>query len=114
VSWGKAVRMKYAGFDLPSSVGPGALGAIRVGFLQPEEKGKYNVLGGNSYVAAIEFGNKIKASGILAYGNSTQTSSPHFGDQLDLFSRGEFRPIWFYPEDIHKNTKEVEDLIYKP
>ena len=114
VPWGEAVRIKYNGYDLPASTGPGFLGAFRVAFLQPEENGRYTVQGGNSYVAAIEFGDRIKANGILAYGNSTQLSSKHFGDQLELFSKGAFRPIWFYPEDIKENIEEVDDLNYMP
>ena len=51
--------------------------------------------GGDSWVSVVEFGKKIKAKALLSYGNSTETDSPHNGDQLDLFSKSELRDVWF-------------------
>jgi acyl-homoserine-lactone acylase len=113
VAWGDAVRIRYAGRDLPSNLGPGSLGAFSVAFLESAPAGRLEVIGGNSYTAVIEFGERVKAQGILAYGNATSPSSPHHGDQLDLLSSGQLRDIHFYPDEISRHVKRRETLVYR-
>ena len=52
----------------------------------------------------------VRAKVLLSYGNATQPGSPHFGDQLELFSRKEFRDAWFTDSAIESNTARVEKL----
>lgn len=59
---------------------------------------------GNSFVCAVEFGDKVRAKSLLAGGNSGNENSPHFNDQSELFTKGRFKDVLFYPEDIKKNT----------
>ena len=81
--WGQVVRLRYAGQDYPAGVGPGALGAFRVGwFGAPGKDGRIAVTGGDTFVAAIEFGEKVRAQGILVTGNSTEAWTGHFGDHF--------------------------------
>lgn len=60
---------------------------------------------GNSFVAAVSFGPRVQAKSILAGGNSGDPASPHFNDQGEMYSKGEFKDVLFYPEDIAKHTK---------
>ncbi|MFC5510187.1 penicillin acylase family protein [Massilia jejuensis] len=60
---------------------------------------------GNSFVAAVEFGPKIKAKSILAGGQSSNPASKHFADQAEMYSRGEFKDVLFYKEDIQKHLE---------
>ncbi|KRB93862.1 acylase [Duganella sp. Root198D2] len=60
---------------------------------------------GNSFVAAVEFGPKVKAKSILAGGESGDPRSPHFNDQAEMYARGEFKDVLFYKEDIEKNLE---------
>jgi acyl-homoserine-lactone acylase len=57
---------------------------------------------GNSFVAVVEFGERIKAKSILAGGISGDTASSHFSDQAFMYSRGEFKDVLFYREDVEK------------
>lgn len=59
---------------------------------------------GNSFVAVVEFGSKLKARSILAGGQSGDPESPHFDDQLDGFAKGEFKEVFFYKEEVIKNA----------
>jgi acyl-homoserine lactone acylase PvdQ len=59
---------------------------------------------GNSFVCAVEFGDKVKAKSVLAGGNSGDTTSKHFNDQGEMYSKGIFKDILFYKEDIWKNA----------
>lgn len=70
----------------------------------PNTKQWYGTVG-NSFVAAVEFGDKIVAKSILAGGQSGDPDSPHFTDQALMYSRGEFKDVNFYREDVMKNKK---------
>ncbi|MGK5071178.1 acylase [Janthinobacterium sp. RT4P48] len=60
---------------------------------------------GNSFVAAVEFGPRIKAKSILAGGQSGDPTSPHFNDQAAMYARGAFKEVLFYPEDVSKHLE---------
>ena len=60
---------------------------------------------GNSFVAAVEFGDRVKARAITVGGLSNNPSSRHFSDQAEMYTRGEFRDVFFYREDIEKNSE---------
>ncbi len=65
---------------------------------------------GNSFVAVVEFGPRVRAKAIVAGGQNGDPSSPHFMDQAERYARGEFRDVHFYPEDVTANAKRT----YKP
>jgi acyl-homoserine-lactone acylase len=60
---------------------------------------------GNSFVAAVEFGPRLRAKSILAGGQSGDPKSPHFADQAEMYSRGQFKDVLFYKEDIEKQLE---------
>ncbi|KGF81987.1 penicillin amidase [Massilia sp. JS1662] len=60
---------------------------------------------GNSFVAAVEFGPRVRAKSILAGGESGDPKSPHFMDQAAMYSRGEFKDVLYYQEDIEKQLE---------
>lgn len=59
---------------------------------------------GNSFVAVVEFGKELKAKSILAGGVNSNPSSPHFMDQAERYSKGEFKDVSFYKKDVVKNA----------
>lgn len=59
---------------------------------------------GNSFIAAVEFGKKIKAKSLLAGGESGDENSPHFFDQGLMYSKGQFKDVLFYKEDVLKHS----------
>ena len=66
--------------------------------------------GGNSFVAVVEFGPKVRAKAITAGGESGDPESPHFNDQAERYAAGALRDVYFYPDDLAKHTKET----YRP
>ncbi|WP_226390218.1 penicillin acylase family protein [Penaeicola halotolerans] len=62
---------------------------------------------GNSFVAAVEFGDKVRAKSLLAGGQSGDPNSPHFTDQAEMYSRGEFKDVYYYKEDVTAHAKET-------
>ena len=59
---------------------------------------------GNSFVAVVEFGDKVTAKTILAGGQSADPSSPHFFDQAQRYADVEFKDVAFYREDVEKRV----------
>ena len=60
---------------------------------------------GNSFICAVEFGKKIKAKSLLAGGVNNQPSNKHFGDQAEMYTKGIFKDVLFYKEDVLKNAE---------
>jgi acyl-homoserine lactone acylase PvdQ len=60
---------------------------------------------GNSFICAVEFGKKIKAKSLLAGGQSGDPASKHFGDQAEMYTKGIFKEVLFYKEDVLKNVE---------
>lgn len=113
VRWGDYYRISYNGKDLPANGVDGSLGAYRVTWPGRLNEDQLYVVGGDSWVSVIEFGDEVRAKVLLSYGNATQKDSPHNGDQLELFSKKELRDAWITPAEIESNTARVEVLTDK-
>jgi acyl-homoserine-lactone acylase len=110
--WGSMARFRANGQDYPANGGAGDYGIFRVINFMPERDGKFTAAGGDSYVAVVSFGKKLKAQVLLSYGNATQPGSRHTGDQLQLLSEKKLRTAWLEKEEIlkHLEEKEVMDI----
>jgi acyl-homoserine-lactone acylase len=60
---------------------------------------------GNSFVAVVEFGPRVRAVAVTAGGESGDPSSPHFNDQAGRYAAGALRPVYFYPDDLAGHTQ---------
>ena len=67
---------------------------------------RYGVAG-NSFVACVEFGKKIKAKSIVTGGQSFDPSSKHYTNQAQMFIDGNFKDIFFYKEDVLKHVERT-------
>ncbi|MFL0205580.1 penicillin acylase family protein [Aquirufa sp. 2-AUSEE-184A6] len=65
---------------------------------------KWYGVNGNSFIAAVEFGPKIKAYSLLAGGQNGSPSSPHFFDQGKMYAEGQFKEVYFYKSDVLKHA----------
>jgi acyl-homoserine-lactone acylase len=66
---------------------------------------------GNSFVAVVEFGSRVKARAISIGGESSDPASPHFADQVDRYARGDLRPVHFYPDELAGHVKSRQVLV---
>jgi len=57
---------------------------------------------GNSFVAVVEFGDKLKAKTLLAGGQSSDPNSPHFDDQAQRYADAKFKDVAYYRKDVEK------------
>ena len=65
---------------------------------------RYGVYG-NSFVACVEFGKKLKAKSVITGGQSFDPKSKHFADQAMMYIEGNFKDVLFYKEDVLKNVE---------
>jgi acyl-homoserine lactone acylase PvdQ len=62
--------------------------------------------GGNSFVAAVEFGRTVKAKSVLTGGEIGDPKSRHFTDQAQRFIEGKFKDVWFYKNEVLKHVEK--------
>ncbi|CAN5583478.1 penicillin acylase family protein [soil metagenome] len=72
----------------------------------PGTKKRYGSVG-NSFVAVVEFGKRVKARSVVTGGQSSQPGTKHFTDQAPLYCEGKFKDVLFYPEDVQKHVEKT-------
>jgi acyl-homoserine-lactone acylase len=60
---------------------------------------------GNSFVAVVEFGEKVRAVAVTAGGESGDPRSAHFNDQAKRYSTGDLREVNFYRAQVEAHTE---------
>ena len=60
---------------------------------------------GNSFVAVVEFGDRVRAKAVTAGGQSGDPKSPHFADQAERYAKGDLREVYFYREQLQGHIK---------
>jgi acyl-homoserine-lactone acylase len=65
---------------------------------------------GNSFVAVVEFGERVRAQAITAGGESGDPASSHFSDEILRYASGNLREVYFTPEQLKGRTERT----YRP
>lgn len=60
---------------------------------------------GNSFVAVVEFGDRVRARAVSAGGQSGRPSSRHFNDQAERYATGNLREVYFYRDQLKGHTE---------
>jgi len=117
ISWGEINRFQRISNDIEYKFDD-SRSSIPVGFVSatwgmlpsyssktyPGTKKRYGYHG-NSFICAVEFGKRIKARSLLAGGESSDPNSKHFFDQGLMYSKGQFKDVLFYKEDVMKHVE---------
>jgi acyl-homoserine lactone acylase PvdQ len=110
--WGEINRFQRlsgsidAGFDdtksyVPVGLASGNWGALAAfGARASQNTKRLYGYRGNSFVAVVEFGEKVRAKSILAGGQQADPSSPHFFDQAQRYADVQFKDVAFYRADV--------------
>ncbi len=61
---------------------------------------RYYGTSGNSFVAIVEFGDRVRARAVTAGGESSDPASKHFSDQASRYASGNLREVYFYPDQL--------------
>jgi len=60
---------------------------------------------GNSFVAVVEFGDKVRARAVTAGGESGNPSSKHFNDEAQRYATGNLRDVYYYRSQLNGHTE---------
>jgi acyl-homoserine lactone acylase PvdQ len=60
---------------------------------------------GNSFVAVVEFGERVQAMAVTAGGESGNPSSKHFDDEAQRYSTGKLREVYYYRDQLKGHTE---------
>ena len=80
------------------------------GVRTPQGMKKWYGVSGNSFVAVVEFGDRVRGKAVSAGGESGDPKSPHFNDQAERYASGNLRDVYFYPEDLKAHATRT----YRP
>ncbi|MEZ4984009.1 MAG: penicillin acylase family protein [Saprospiraceae bacterium] len=87
--------------SIPVGMTPSVWGSLAAyGSRQYEGTQKRYGYRGNSFVAVVSFGEKLKARAIVSGGQSGDPRSPHFTDQAKDFCANQFRDVYFYRTEV--------------
>ena len=117
VEWGEINRFQRISSDIDNKFDD-SKPSIPVGFVSstwgmlpsytsrtyPVTKKRYG-MNGNSFICAVEFGKRIKAKSLLAGGESGNENSKHFFDQGEMYSKGQFKDVLFYKEEVMQHVE---------
>lgn len=79
--------------------------SIKIPLVKNQPK-QYGVVG-MTYVAVIEFTDRVKSETLLQFGQSGRPDSPHFFDQAPLLSTRKLKPGVFHAEDVAAQTRRT-------
>jgi acyl-homoserine lactone acylase PvdQ len=114
IPWGDINRYQRVGdgekFDdnkpsLPVGLASSQWGSLPSFASRRTESGKRYGYNGNSFIACVEFGKRLKAKSIITGGQSFDPSSKHFTDQAKMYIDGNFKDVLFYKEDVLKHVE---------
>jgi acyl-homoserine lactone acylase PvdQ len=116
-SWGEVNRYQRIGanekFNDQEKSFPVGLAAAKWGSIPsyvsayyPNTNKRYGV-SGNSFIACVEFGKRLKAKTIITGGQSFDPRSNHYTDQAKGYINGDFKDVWFYKEDVLKHIEKT-------
>jgi len=93
--------------SIPVGLSTARWGALAAYGMRTKQKTK-KIYGtrGNSFVAVVEFGDKVKAKSLLAGGQSGDSSSPHFYDQAQIYADKQFKIVPYYREVVLERAEE--------
>ena len=110
VPWGSVYRLREDTLDLPGNGASGEYGVFSVVNYQPAGGNRFRAVGGDSYEAVIELASPVRAMSLIAYGNASRTGSPHRTDQLPLFARKQFKPVWRTRGEVEAHLERRETV----
>jgi acyl-homoserine-lactone acylase len=62
---------------------------------------------GNSFIAAVEFGDQVRARAVTAGGLNGDPSSPHFNDQASRYASGDLREVYFSRPTVESHAERT-------
>jgi acyl-homoserine-lactone acylase len=88
--------LRRGNVNLPHMAGVDTLRAVNWGHAD-RAKGHFKATGGDSFIMLVNWDKQgiVTSQSIMPYGSSARQTSPHYTDQMELFSQRRFKPVHF-------------------
>jgi len=93
--------------SLPVGLASGRWGALASYGARAYDTKRIYGTSGNSFVAVVEFGDRVKAKSLLAGGQSGDPGSPHFFDQGQRYVEVKFKDVPYYREEVEARAEQT-------
>lgn len=103
--WGEINRMQRGDYDLPLDGAPDILRAIYADRDGISKSGVMNAFAGDTHIMYADWNTEgvLDLKSIHQYGSATvDESSEHYDDQVEMFTKGEYKNMPMYLEDVIK------------
>lgn len=118
VPWGSAMKIRRGSKELPiSGAGYDALGMSTLRNIwtkRTKNTGTYVASGGQSCPMLVILTEPVQSYSILPYGISDDPTSPHYTDQMGLFSQGAMKPTYFNRKALQGHIVSSRELTLQP
>lgn len=102
VPLGELQRHTRGNVSLPLGGGPDVLAAIGT---RTQENGRLRARAGESYISLVRFSDEgPEIESINAYGTSAHPDSPHYTDQMEMYTKQQLRPMSLDKETVIKQA----------
>ncbi len=105
IEWGHVHRLRVGDVDIPADGGSGLMGLFHVVDFTAAPDGRLAASGGDGWIFAAEFGPKVKAVSLLAYGETSAHGSKHSTDQIGLFAEHKYKTVFFEEAEVKKHLE---------
>jgi acyl-homoserine lactone acylase PvdQ len=78
------------------------------------DEGRSIFSGGQVVTTVVELTDPIRVRSIVPYGQSRKPSSPHYIDQMRLYSAGRLRPAWHTWTELRDVVESADVVEYLP
>ncbi|MFL5773592.1 MAG: penicillin acylase family protein, partial [Flavisolibacter sp.] len=115
IGWGDVNRYQRpangkfddAKWSLPVGIAAATWGSLPSFATRRFQTDKRYGMSGNSFIACVEFGKKVKAKSVITGGQSFDPDSKHYTDQASMYINGNFKDVLFYKEDVIKHAERT-------
>ncbi len=112
---GDVQRLIRGDMNMPAFGGTDTLRAATI--WEPTDDGQMRVRHGDSFIMLVAWDSQgnVESRSIQPYGAATnRPKSPHYTDQMKLFSNKQYKPVLFNWVDVVAQSKKAGRTIYRP
>jgi acyl-homoserine-lactone acylase len=75
---------------------------------RPYKDGKVKVVSGESYIELVRFTEKgPEIESVISYGSSDHAESPHYNDQMEMYSKFKTKKMSLNKDEVYANAKRI-------
>jgi acyl-homoserine-lactone acylase len=110
IPWGQILYLRHGDVTVPVGGGGGVFAVLKCAYGRLNSQYRIPVTMGSSYMMVVEMSPTPRACSLFPIGISENPASKHFADMTQLYSRLEFKPVYFTWPELEPNVESDEIL----